>query len=135
MSVTRSQPTAHEVLIDVRQTLLMPALTLAVLTMTTAQLFDLGTFVTMVARVGPAAEANPLVAGVLEAYGLPMAVIVKMALIALVVAVSVVLTARSHRLDRRLGVAVISVAIVAGLFGGWTNAATIGHVPIGHLPL
>ena len=104
----------------------MPVLLLAVMTMTTAQLFDLGTFVTMVRRLGLGAEANPLVASLVGDYGLPMAAIAKVTLIALVVAIALVLTSRARRFDRIIGVAVLAVAIVAGLVGGGTNALTMG---------
>jgi hypothetical protein len=108
------------------QTGVVPLLTAAILTMTTAQLFDLGTFVTMVRRLGPAAEANPIVTALMESYGYPMAAIAKVAVVALVVAVSVVLMRRDRPIDRFVTAAVLGVAIVAGLVGGGTNALTVG---------
>jgi hypothetical protein len=104
----------------------MPLLPVAILTMTAAQLLDLGTFVTMIARVGPAAEANPLVAGLLAAYGIPMTAVAKVALIALVVAIAAVLSARATRADRLIAGVVVGVAILAGVIGGATNALTMG---------
>jgi hypothetical protein len=104
----------------------MPLLSLAVMTMTVAQLLDLSTFVTMIHRLGPAAEANPLVAGLLSDYGVPMAAIAKVALIAFVVAITAVLAGRERRFDRVLGAAVLGVAILAGIVGGGTNVLTMG---------
>ena len=104
----------------------MPVLTLALLAMTSAQLLDLGTFVTMVRRLGPGAELNPLAIGMIEVYGFPMAAIAKVALIALVAAIAVLLTGRGRRIDRVVGAAVVTAAIVAGIIGGWSNAMTMG---------
>lgn len=101
---------------------LMPTLTGAVLTMTASQVVDLATFVTMVARRGPGAEANPIVAALLSEYGLPMTAIAKGALLAAVVAIAVVLSARAARADQRIAGVVVAVAILAGLLGGATNA-------------
>ena len=103
----------------------MPLLSLAVVTMSLAQLLDLSTFVAMVRRLGPAAEANPVVAGLVHEYGMPMAAIAKAALIALVVATSLVLTARGRPLERVLAGSVLGLAIVAGIVGGWTNTLTL----------
>ena len=101
-------------------------MTFAVLTMTIAQLLDLGTFVAMVRRMGLGAELNPVVAGLIDGYGLPMAAIAKVALIALVVAIALMLTRRSGRVDRLAGGAVVAAAIVAGIVGGATNVLTMG---------
>jgi hypothetical protein len=125
-SVTRSQPATHLIHTLPDQTCGVPILTAAILTMTTAQLLDLGTFVTMVRRLGPAAEANPIVIGLLQSYGFPMAAIAKVAVIALVVAVSVVLMNRDRPIDRLVTAAVLAVAIVAGLIGGGSNVLALG---------
>jgi hypothetical protein len=99
---------------------------LAVLTLTVAQLFDLGTFVRMVAGHGAAAEANPLVRFLLEGYGLPLLAVAKIAGLALVVAVIAVLARGSDDSVRRRATAIVfAVAILAGLVGGWSNAAVI----------
>ena len=96
---------------------------LAILVVTAAQILDLGTFVRMVERHGPASEANPLVAHLLAGEGLPFVVIAKIAALALIVAVITVLTGRGDRVAHpRLAAAVAVAAIVAGLVGGWTNA-------------
>ena len=104
---------------------------LALLTLTIAQLFDLGTFVRMVEWHGSAAEANPLVHGLLVAFGLPFVAVVKVAALSLVVAVIAVLAGRAAAgagrpagAARLIGV-VVAVAIIAGLVGGFSNARLI----------
>jgi len=104
----------------------VPILTLAVLTMTLAQVLDLGTFVAMVQRLGLESELNPVVSTLIGGYGLPMAAISKVALMALVVAIALVLTRRTGRVDRLAGGAVLAAAIVAGIVGGATNVLTMG---------
>ena len=54
------------------------------LTMLVAQLFDLATFVTMVHRLGPSSEANPIVVAILGADGLSVLVVAKMLLVVLI---------------------------------------------------
>jgi hypothetical protein len=104
----------------------MPLMSLAVVTMTFAQILDLGTFVTMVRRVGIEAELNPVVAGLITDYGIPMAAIAKVALMALVIAIALILAQRPGRLDRVASVTVLAAAIVAGIVGGATNVLTMG---------
>ncbi|HEX5589433.1 MAG TPA: hypothetical protein VFX65_03980 [Candidatus Limnocylindrales bacterium] len=102
---------------------------LPVLTMAVAQFFDLGTFLVMIRRHGTEAEANPLVAALLDNLGVPGATIAKIALVLLVASTAIVLTARSNRAPRaRLAGLVVGAAIIAGLVGGWTNAVTIGSI-------
>jgi hypothetical protein len=105
---------------------------LAMLTLTIAQLFDLGTFVRMVGRHGPAAETNPIVHGLLNDFGLPFVVVAKIVVLSLVVAVIGVLAGRAALghppmaiAHRRLVGAVFAVAIAAGLIGGLSNARVI----------
>ena len=99
----------------------------AVLTMTVAQLLDLATFAEMIRRVGAHAEANPLVAAMFDAGGMPAVAIAKVALTAIVAAVAAWLAARpSSRLATTLLVIVVGLGIVAGLVGGATNTAAIG---------
>jgi hypothetical protein len=111
-----------------RDTSHVPLMTLAVLTMTLAQMLDLGTFLTMVRRFGLEAELNPIVSGLIGGYGLPMAAISKVALMAFVVAIAVVLSRRTGRVDRLAGGAVLGAAIVGGLVGGLTNVLTLGQL-------
>jgi hypothetical protein len=101
-------------------------MTLAVLTMTAAQLFDLGTFIRLIDVHGIHAEANPLVHHLLAADGLPLAGVAKVAGLAVVVAVTVVLAGRPDRPSHpRLAWTVAAVAVLAGLVGGLSNALVI----------
>jgi len=102
----------------------------AIATMTLAQLLDLGTFVAMVRRVVLGGEANPVVSSLVADYGLPIAAIAKLALLAFVIALSVVLTSRTRRVDRVIGVAVIALAIVAGVVGGGSDVLTMGPLEL-----
>ena len=105
----------------------MSMLVASVLTMTVAQLLDLATFVEMVRRVGPHAEANPLVAAMFEVGGTPIVAIAKVALTAIVVAVVAWLANRpTSRLATILVGVVIAAGILAGIVGGATNTAAIG---------
>ena len=104
----------------------MPLLVPGLLTLVAAQLFDLATFVTMVGRFGPGAEVNPLVSAMLGAGGMPEVVLAKLALVVLVGATAVVLLGARGPGFRRVGSVLLACGIVAGIFGGWTNALTIG---------
>jgi hypothetical protein len=95
-------------------------------TMLLAQLLDLLTFVVMVHRVGPAAEVNPIVSALLSAGGVAEVAAAKIALIVLVGAVTVALASGKDSGMRRAAGVLLGCAIVAGIFGGWTNAVTIG---------
>jgi hypothetical protein len=106
----------------------MRVMVAAVLTMSAAQLFDLGTFVAMTQRLGPHAEANPLVGVMFASYGYPMVAIVKVVLLAVVSAVGAILVDRSAR--PRLAAAVVAMAIVIGMVGGLSNSAAIGALPM-----
>lgn len=102
---------------------------LPVLTMAVAQLFDFGTFIVMIRRHGPEAEANPLVAAILVDLGIPAAALVKAALVLLVASTVVILSGSRGAIGRRRLAALISgVAVLAGLVGGCTNALTIGPI-------
>jgi hypothetical protein len=98
---------------------------LALLTMTIAQLFDLGTFVRMVQGHGSGAEANPLVHELLVGFGLPFVAVAKIAALSLVVAIVVVLAGRTATGHARLVALVVALAIVGGLLGGLSNARVI----------
>ena len=106
----------------------MPVLPVALVTMAIAQLFDLATFVTMVRRFGPTAEANPVVAAVLGSGGVQAVVLAKVALVVLVASVTVVLVRHRDRGMVRAAQILLACAIAAGVFGGWTNALTIGSL-------
>jgi hypothetical protein len=99
---------------------------LALLTVTAAQLLDLATFVRMVAGHGALAEANPLVRSILVEHGVPVLAVAKIAVLALVVAVIATLAGRTGVVEHRRTVGVlVALAIVAGVIGGWSNAAVI----------
>jgi hypothetical protein len=101
-------------------------LAMGLLTMAVAQLFDLGTFVTMVRRLGPSAEANPIVSAILGSDGLSVLVLAKLLLVVVVGGVAVsLMTTRGPR-ARLAGQVLLTCAIVAGLIGGWSNALTMG---------
>jgi hypothetical protein len=103
-----------------------PGMVLAVLTATVAQMLDLGTFVRMVTMHGSIAEANPIVAGLLNELGVPFVAVTKVAALSLVVAVIAFLVRGEGRPSHgRLAACILAVAIVAGIFGAWTNTAII----------
>jgi hypothetical protein len=106
----------------------MPVVIAAVLTMSVAQLFDLATFLTMVHRLGPGAEANPLVGLLFGLYGFPLVAITKIALLALVTAIGAVLL--RGKATGRLAAFVIAAGIVIGLAGGISNTMAIGALPL-----
>ena len=101
------------------------AMTLALITATVAQMLDLGTFVRMIAIHGPVAEGNPLVAQLLDQMGLPFVAVTKIAALSLVVAIVAVLWGRDGARHPRLAAGILGCAIVAGVFGAWTNATVI----------
>ena len=101
----------------------MPLLAAAVLTMSAAQLLDLATFVAMVRAVGPAAEANPLVAVLFGAYGFPLVAITEVLLVAATTAIVAMLLGVRPR--PRMAAAVIAVGIVVGLIGGISNSVVL----------
>jgi len=106
----------------------MPVLVAAVLTMSAAQLFDLATFMTMVHRLGPGAEVNPLVGVLFGAYGYPLVAIAKVVLLAVVTAIGAILLKRAG--TTKLAVAVLAIGILIGLLGGISNTMAIGALPV-----
>lgn len=94
--------------------------------MSAAQLLDLATFMTMVRQLGPAAELNPLVSSLYLLYGYPAVAIAKVALLALVTAISTILIARNVRPTMARGL--IALGILVGLVGGLSNAIAIGAI-------
>jgi hypothetical protein len=98
----------------------------AIVVVTAAQLLDLGTFAAMINVHGAAAEANPLVVGLLLSRGLPFAAVAKVAALSLVVAIIVVLAERTDRPGYpRLARTIAAVAVLGGLVGGLTNALVL----------
>jgi len=106
----------------------MRVMVAAVLTMSAAQLFDLGTFVAMTQRLGPHAEANPLVGLLYASYGYPMVAIAKVVLLSFVTAVGAILASRAAH--PRVAAGIVAMAIVIGLMGGISNSAAIGALPV-----
>ena len=106
----------------------MRVLVAAVLTMSVARLLDLATFDVMVRQVGAEAEANPLVAALTSAHGLPIVAIAKVALVSLVAAIVAMLARApaSAHLARLALVTILVLGIAAGVVGGVTNTAAIG---------
>ena len=99
---------------------------LRLLTLTLAQALDLATFWVMVRWHGPRAEANPLVADLFQALGLPGVVLAKIALIVLVGALVFAATAQLRtRTWAMVGGLPVALGIAVGLIGGITNAATL----------
>lgn len=99
---------------------------LAALAATLAQLIDLTTFARMVSIHGVAAEANPIVAGLLNSHGLPFVAVTKIVGLAFVVGVIAVLGSRESRARHpKLALAIAVCAVAAGLIGGLTNIAVI----------
>lgn len=99
---------------------------LAAVAATFAQLLDLATFARMVRENGAASEANPLVSALLLDHGLPFVAVTKVAAIALVVGVIAVLGRTDGRPRHpRLALLIATAAVVAGLFGGWSNVSVI----------
>ena len=92
-------------------------------TLLAAQMFDFATFTIMIGRHGIAAETNPLVAGGFAAFGMPILALMKIALIALLASIVVILDREQPR--RRFGLelaALFSVlAVAGGLLGGISN--------------
>jgi hypothetical protein len=99
---------------------------LALLAVTIAQMLDLGTFVRMVGLHGASVEGNPIVAHLLEGFGLPFVAVAKVAVLSVVVAVIVVLAGRDEGVrHRRLAATVAAIAVAAGIVGGVSNAIVI----------
>jgi hypothetical protein len=87
-----------------------------------AQFGDLVTFVRMVALRGPGAEMNPLVGQAVIAFGVPALVVVKIALVAFVVA-TFAFVARHYY---KIAFAVATLATLAGILGAWSNILALG---------
>jgi hypothetical protein len=95
-------------------------------TLTLAQALDLATFWVMVRWHGLQAEANPLVADLFQALGLPGVVLAKVALVVLVAALVFAAAGQSRtRIWALVGGLPVALAISVGLIGGITNAATL----------
>ena len=101
----------------------LSVLRLRIAALLAAQLFDFGTFTTMVARHGIAAELNPLVASGFEAYGLPLLAVTKAALILLVASILALLGRdwAATPTIQRVATVVALIAVASGMLGGISN--------------
>ena len=88
-----------------------------------AQLFDFGTFTLMVSRHGIVAELNPLVAQGFVAFGLPILILVKLALVLLLGSIVVLVgrDAPARRSIPGLAASITVLGVIAGLLGGISN--------------
>ena len=104
----------------------MPLFTLSLITMAAAQFFDFATFAAMVERVGRHAELNPIVQGMMGSLGVTPVGITKAMLVILVGSVAIILTNHGGRSAHRVAArSMVTIAILAGLIGGLSNALTI----------
>jgi len=86
-----------------------------------AHIADYATFLLMVARHGLGAELNPLVATILEDWGLELLTLAKFATVLLVAAVFLVI----GRERPRLAGTVLAFGVLVGFLGAFSNIATI----------
>jgi hypothetical protein len=100
-----------------------PVLRFRLATLLAAQLFDFGTFTLMVGRHGIVAELNPLVAQGFVAFGLPILVLVKLALVLLLGSIVVLVgpDRQAHRSIPGLAASITILGVIAGLVGGISN--------------
>ena len=98
---------------------------LRIATLALAQAIDLATFVVMIGRRGPLAEANPVVADLYGQMGMPAVVLAKFALVLLIAGLVLAASARDRRgVWAVVGGIPLALAIAAGLIGGITNTST-----------
>lgn len=83
---------------------------------------DLVTFVRMITAGGLGAEANPIVIHLADSVGLPILLLLKIALVPFLALIFVVLARMRFS---RLAATVVTIATLAGLFGALTNVMTI----------
>jgi hypothetical protein len=88
-----------------------------------AELFDFATFTIMVGRHGIARELNPIVAHGFAGFGIPMVLLMKLALVVLLASIIVVLdlSRPAGRSIPWMAPAIAVLAVVAGLVGGVSN--------------
>ncbi len=96
-------------------------MTIALLALVAAHVFDYISFLVMTARHGLAAELNPLVVTLAQEFGLPGLTFAKIASVAFLAGVVLVIAAQRRRMAR----IVLTVGITAGLVGGISNIASI----------
>ncbi len=98
----------------------MPTAALGLLAL--AHVFDYTTFLVMTSRHGLAAELNPVVIAVAQAFGVPGLTVAKTASV-LVLALATIMLWRLHH--NRVAASLLALGIFAGILGGVSNLATI----------
>ena len=83
---------------------------------------DLVTFVRMITAGGLGTEANPIVVHLASSLGIPILLLLKIALIPFLALIFVVL---ARMRSSRLAASVVTLATIAGLFGALSNVMTI----------
>jgi hypothetical protein len=94
---------------------------IALLLLALAHAFDYLSFLVMTDRHGLTAEMNPLVVTVAQDFGLPGLTLAKLASVAFLGATAILLLRTNHR---RVSIALLTVGIVAGVVGGFSNIAS-----------
>jgi hypothetical protein len=93
---------------------------LALVALAAAHLFDYFSFLAMVGRHGLGAEANPVVIGLVDEWGLPGLTLAKILAVFLAALVAVGLFRRRPK----LALMVMAFGVLAGVVGGLSNVAT-----------
>lgn len=96
-------------------------MTIALILLIAAHVFDYVSFLVMTARHGLAAELNPIVVRLAEDFGLPGLTFAKVASVVFLATVALVIASQR----RRLAGAVLTIGIAAGTIGGFSNIASI----------
>ena len=96
-------------------------LTISLVALALAHLFDYTSFLFMVQRHGLAAEANPIVVEIARQAGLPGLTLAKVATVAFASLLLIVIAPRR----KWVATGLLVVGIGAGLVGGITNVATL----------
>ena len=96
-------------------------MTTALVFLVIAHVFDYVTFLAMTAKHGLAAELNPVVVSLAESFGLPGLTVAKLASVAFLAGVVVLVTPQR----RRVAAVLVTVGISAGVLGGVSNIASI----------
>lgn len=96
-------------------------MTVALVVLIAAHAFDYVTFLVMTAKHGMVAEANPVVIGLAEQFGLPGLTIAKLGSVAFLAAVVILATPQRKKIAGVL----VAIGITAGMVGGISNVASI----------
>jgi hypothetical protein len=96
-------------------------MTVALLALVAAHAFDYFSFIVMTAKHGMAAEANPVVVHLAEAFGLPGLTIAKLGSVAFLAGVAILAAPQRPKVAGML----VAIGITAGMVGGISNVASI----------